>query len=205
MISSQRLFCNVLFTVMLFMCLGSSRAFSPQRCKEVYAVGGSTNGNMPTYLSMGVIDDLKLIFSDEGKKNRAAYEERERKEAEEAQRQILERRRNPELMNKYNQEVNENRVKLNEERDVWKFQQKIEKGYDPLTDWNKLRSEGKIKVGSDLERDESSRRLGSEGLVDVRIDERMPYIDQGYVDEDADVVGNFMKLFGGKKKNTKEN
>eukprot|EP00547_Thalassionema_nitzschioides_P016238 CAMPEP_0194246898 /NCGR_PEP_ID=MMETSP0158-20130606/15736_1 /TAXON_ID=33649 /ORGANISM="Thalassionema nitzschioides, Strain L26-B" /LENGTH=160 /DNA_ID=CAMNT_0038982903 /DNA_START=240 /DNA_END=722 /DNA_ORIENTATION=- len=160
---------------------------------------------MPTYLSMGVIDDLKLIFSDEGKKNRAAYEERERKEAEEAQRQILERRRNPELMNKYNQEVNENRVKLNEERDVWKFQQKIEKGYDPLTDWNKLRSEGKIKVGSDLERDESSRRLGSEGLVDVRIDERMPYIDQGYVDEDADVVGNFMKLFGGKKKNTKEN
>jgi hypothetical protein len=39
-------------------------------------------------------------------------------------------------------------------------------------------------------------------LVDVRIDERMPYIDQGYVDEDADAMGSFMKLFGGGKKKT---
>mmetsp|Transcript_12419 Transcript_12419/g.19120 ORF Transcript_12419/g.19120 Transcript_12419/m.19120 type:complete len:204 (-) Transcript_12419:106-717(-) len=156
--------------------------------------------------NMGLLDDLKLIFSEEGQKNRAAYDARERAEAEEAQRQILERRRNPELMEQYNSEVNEKRQKLNKERDVWKFQQKNEEGYDPLTDWNQLRSEGKIQVGSDLERDEGSRRLGSEGLVDVRVDERMPYIDQGYVDEDSDVMGNFMKLFGGggNKKNKEE-
>eukprot|EP00548_Thalassiothrix_antarctica_P006903 CAMPEP_0194146948 /NCGR_PEP_ID=MMETSP0152-20130528/22431_1 /TAXON_ID=1049557 /ORGANISM="Thalassiothrix antarctica, Strain L6-D1" /LENGTH=168 /DNA_ID=CAMNT_0038847607 /DNA_START=178 /DNA_END=684 /DNA_ORIENTATION=- len=158
-------------------------------------------------LKMGnIIDDLKLIFSDEGKKNRAAYEAREREEAEKAQLEVLERRRNPELMEQYNEEKNANRQKLNEDRDVWDFQQKKGgKGYDPLDEWNKLRKEGKIKVGSDLERDEGTRRLGSEGLIDVRIDERMPYIDQGYVDEDADVMGNFMKLFTGGKEKKKEN
>ena len=50
-----------------------------------------------------------------------------------------------------------------------------------------------------MERDPTSSRMGSEGLVDVRTDELLPYIDQGYVDEDADVMGNFMNILGGKK------
>eukprot|EP00565_Helicotheca_tamesis_P007385 CAMPEP_0185726502 /NCGR_PEP_ID=MMETSP1171-20130828/2470_1 /TAXON_ID=374046 /ORGANISM="Helicotheca tamensis, Strain CCMP826" /LENGTH=198 /DNA_ID=CAMNT_0028394871 /DNA_START=30 /DNA_END=626 /DNA_ORIENTATION=- len=156
-------------------------------------------------LNMGLIDDLQLIFSDEGKKNRAAFKERERQEQEEAQRAIMERRRNPEKMEQYMDGVQKNREELQEERSVFDFQRKVgEKGYDPLTDWKRLRAEGKLKVGSEMERDPSSSRLGSEGLVDVRTDERLPYIDQGWVDEDADNSGGwFGNLFGGAKKDEK--
>lgn len=152
----------------------------------------------PSQIGMGLIDDLQLIFSEEGKKNKKAYEQRERDEMIAAQNEIMERRNNPEKMEQYEREVQEKRVKLQKERDVWKFQQKTDG--DPLDDWTRLRQEGKIKVGSDLERDEGSSRFGSEGLVEVRVDERMPYIDQGYVDDNADFMGNIMGMFGGKKK-----
>jgi len=33
-----------------------------------------------------------------------------------------------------------------------------------------------------------------------RFDLRLPYVDQGYEDPDADVMGKFMNLFKGKKK-----
>lgn len=126
-------------------------------------------------------------------------------------------------MREYEETKEAQRRAFAEERAVYKFQQKSEKGnrivafhyqlnfsssswvgYDPLTDWKKLRDEGKIKIGKDLERDPKSARLGSEGLIEVRVDERMPYIDQGYVDESADVMGNVMKLFGGKKDDKKK-
>ena len=184
-----------LFALLL---ISTGDAYAPM-CVFPRGVVLSSRQALPS-LSMGILDDLNLIFSEEGKKNRAAYDAKEKDEMEAAQREILERRQNPEKMREYRDEKQANRDELQQERDVWGFQQKTEDGYDPLTDWEQLRSEGKIKVGSDLERDESSRRLGSEGLVDVRVDERMPYIDQGYVDDDADVMGNFMKLFGGGKK-----
>merc|ERR1712179_690065 len=98
--------------------------------------------------------------------------------------EMLMRRSNPEAMKEYREDVNKRRRKFEEEREVWNFQQ--DKENDPLEAWNKLRKEGKIKVGSDLERDPDSSRLGSEGLVGVRVDERMPYIDQGYVEEKED-------------------
>jgi hypothetical protein len=153
-----------------------------------------------TVRSMSIIDDLKLIFSEDGKRNRAEYERREKEEMEEAQREILERRRNPAKMREYEQEKLKNRAKLDEERKVYEFQNKVEKGYDPLSDWTRLREEGKILIGNDLKRDETTSRLGSEGLIDVRVDERMPYIDQGYVSDDADIIGKFMNIFGGGKK-----
>jgi len=152
----------------------------------------------------GLLDDLRLIFSEEGKKNRKAYEERERREQEAAQREILERRRNPNKMEEYEREYQTKREKLQKERDVWKFQTEQKSTNDPISEWNRLKKEGKIKSGSQLERDPTTSRLGSEGLVDVRTDELLPYIDQGYVDEDADTMGNFMKLFGGGKKNKKQ-
>eukprot|EP00591_Stephanopyxis_turris_P001997 CAMPEP_0195524134 /NCGR_PEP_ID=MMETSP0794_2-20130614/23812_1 /TAXON_ID=515487 /ORGANISM="Stephanopyxis turris, Strain CCMP 815" /LENGTH=207 /DNA_ID=CAMNT_0040654297 /DNA_START=56 /DNA_END=679 /DNA_ORIENTATION=+ len=157
-----------------------------------------------TTVSMGFFDNLKVIFSEEGKKNIAAYNERQRQEQEAAQREIRERRNNPERMAEYDAEIANRRRKLSEDRDVYKFQNKVEEGYDPLTDWERLRAEGKIVIGDDLERDKGSERLGSAGLQEVRVDERMPYIDQGYVDDDADVMGNFMNIFGGKKKDKKE-
>jgi hypothetical protein len=156
---------------------------------------------------MGLLDDLQLIFSEEGRKNRAAYEAKQRAEQEAAQREILERRRDPTKMQEYEQRVAVKRSQLQQDRAVWDFQNKVQEGYDPLSEWQRLKDEGKIKVGSDLERDPTSSRLGSEGLIDVRIDERLPYIDQGYVDDadrSADLMGGFMKLFGGGASNKKD-
>ncbi|KAL3934823.1 MAG: hypothetical protein SGBAC_009539 [Bacillariaceae sp.] len=147
---------------------------------------------------MGMIDDLNLIFSDEGKKNRKAYDDRQKQEQEEAQRAILESRRNPNKKKEYQQQVNERRNKLDSERDAWSFQ-KDASGADPLQTWRKLRASGKIKAGDDIARDPTSSRLGSEGLQDIRTDDKLPYIEQGYVDESADVFANFKKMFGGKK------
>jgi len=191
----------MLKSVLAMVCITTiANAFVPVPRSTV--VGTTNNHAAPSIVvaKMGLLDDLQLIFSEEGKKNRAAYEERERREQEEAQREILERRRDPSKMQKYVNRKFETRKKMDEERKVYEFQNKVQKGYDPLTDWKRLREEGKIKIGKDLKRDEQSKRLGSEGLIDVRVDERMPYIDQGYVDESADFMGNIMNIFGGKKK-----
>merc|ERR1712232_342456 len=147
----------------------------------------------------GFLDDWKLVFSEEGRKNIKAYNEQAKREQEEAQEQIMARRNNPDLMEEYFEDVDDRRQKRMEEKEVWDFQ-KNESGEDPKNEWDKLREEGKIEVGSDLPRDPSTSRLGSEGLQEVRIDERMPYIEQGYVDEDADIMKGFMNLFGGGKK-----
>ena len=93
---------------------------------------------------------------------------------------------------------------LQEDKDVWKFQNKVSDA-DPLEEWTRLKEDGTITVGSQLERDPTSERLGSEGLVDVRIDELLPYIDQGYVDETADVMGGLRNLFGGGRGDDKKN
>jgi hypothetical protein len=172
-------------------------------CSNDASTPRSSSSSSTTALQMGIFDDLRLIFSDEGRQNRAEYEAREKAEMAAAQQEILERRRNPEKMAAYNRQVAENRRKLMDEKQVWDFQKKVgDKDYDPLTDWQQLRKEGKIQVGSDLKRDESSRRLGSEGLIDVRIDERMPYIDQGYVDDNeekgGDPLAGLKNLFGQK-------
>ena len=148
-------------------------------------------------IKMGLFDDLSLIFSDEGKKNRAAYEEQQRAEQEAAQREVMERRTNPDKMDNYEQSVRERRQKLTEDQSLWDFQTDTN-GSDPMEKWNELRSEGKIKAGSDIPRDPSSSRLGSEGLQEIRTDDKLPYIEQGYVDEGADVMGNFKKMFGKK-------
>jgi len=148
---------------------------------------------------MGIFDDLKLIFSDEGKANREEYERVEREKQEAAQREIMERRRNPNKMAEYEQDVRSRRKELQEDQELWSFQQKVG-GDDPLNTWTQLKAEGKIKSSSDIERDPTSSRLGSEGLQEIRTDDKLPYIDQGYVDESADVLGNFKNMFGGNKK-----
>ena len=188
---------SALSLLLIFAVAGCGRvgAFAP--------TPRSSSRSSNVVLSMSIIDDLKLIFSDEGKKNKAAYIARERAEQEIAQKEILERRRNPEKMEDYEQKVNSSRAKLQDEKDLWGFQDKVEEGFDPLTEWTRLKDEGKITVGSEMERDPTSSRLGSEGLVDIRTDELLPYIDQGYVDESADIMGGFMNIFGGKKEDNK--
>jgi len=154
----------------------------------------------PAKAQGGFFDDLKVIFSKEGQQNLNSYKEREKEEQLRAQREILERRRNPQKMREYEEKKDAERKKYAEERAVYSsFQGRKDDGYDPLQDWQRLRAEGKVKMSKDLERDKGSARLGSEGLIEVRVDERMPYIDQGYVDDSADVMGKFMGLFGKKK------
>ena len=186
-------------SILLVLAIASQSATSSRQRVEAFVP--TPKVSIPSHaLSMSIIDDLKLIFSEEGKSNKAKYDARERAEQEAAQKEILERRRNPEKMEQYEDKVATSRAKLQEEKDVWGFQGKVEDGFDPLTEWERLKDEGKITVGSQMERDPDSERLGSEGLVEVRTDELLPYIDQGYVDDDADVMGKFMNIFGGKKK-----
>ena len=60
--------------------------------------------------------------------------------------------------------------------------------------------QGKVKGMDETERDADSSRLGSAGLIAERIDEKLPYIDDGYVDESApDLMKSLGKLFGGDK------
>mmetsp|Transcript_20781 Transcript_20781/g.30605 ORF Transcript_20781/g.30605 Transcript_20781/m.30605 type:complete len:195 (+) Transcript_20781:161-745(+) len=184
--------------LMIALIVSSCNAFQPTT-----PIAHTHHKTPTTSLQMGIFDDLKLIFSEEGQKNRAEYIEREKEEQMEAQRLIMERRTNPTKMAEYMDTVETNRGKLQEERSVYDFQTKNGgEGYDPLDEWKRLKKEGKVKSQSDLERDEGSRRLGSEGLVEVRTDERLPYIDQGWVDESDESGGGgwFGGLFGGDKK-----
>jgi len=96
---------------------------------------------------------------------------------------------------------------------MWAWQTKTYgKGEDPLDEWKKRRADGTI---SDLENQYGDPKkiggipipgasfgvggeFGVGGKFDNggRFDLRLPYADQGYVDEDADFMG---KLFGKKK------
>jgi hypothetical protein len=155
-------------------------------------------------LQMGLFDNLfpKKTTNDNNTNNdKKSLKDIQKEEQIQIQKEILERRRNPSKMLEYERQKDAERQKYAEERAVYKFQSKTSDGYDPLTDWKRLKDEGKIKMSKDLERDTQSSRLGSEGLIEVRVDERMPYIDQGYVDEDSDAMGKFMGLF--KKKDKK--
>ena len=78
-------------------------------------------------------------------------------------------------------------------------------GADNLEAWKKLKEEGAITTStSGMVRDEGSSRLGSAGLFAERADEKLPYIDSGYVAEGTEEGGGFFggiaKLFGGEKK-----
>ena len=58
-----------------------------------------------------------------------------------------------------------------------------------------------MKASDDMQREAGERSWGGEGLVADRIDEQMPYIDSGYVDESQpDIMGAIGKLFGGDDK-----
>ena len=67
----------------------------------------------------------------------------------------------------------------------------------------RLKAEGKLQGSDDIEREAGERSLGGVGLVPERIDEKLPYLEQGYVDESMPDLGKeagklFGKLFGSK-------
>jgi hypothetical protein len=136
------------------------------------------------------------------------------------QQEILKfRRSSSENKEKYFSELEKKRAKASKEQnDKWGWQTKnYKKGEDPLDEWKKRRKSGVI---SDLENQYGDPKkiggiplpgasfgvggeFGVGGKFDNggRFDLRLPYADQGYVDDDADVMGKIGNLFsGGKKK-----
>lgn len=119
----------------------------------------------------------------------------------------------------YFRQIEERRQRATDDyKDKWGWQTKsYKKGEDPLNEWKKRRESGAIsdlddqygdpkKVGG-IPLPMASFGVGGEfgvgGKYDNggRFDLRLPYADQGYVDEDADAMGKLMNFFnGGKKK-----
>lgn len=81
-------------SALLLALTGRSTAF-------VTPMPRSVASSSTTAVSMGLFD----MFSEEARKERREREEREREEQEELQRQILERRRSPELFEEYEARV----------------------------------------------------------------------------------------------------
>ena len=89
MISSSRALLFAFFAA-------SASAFAPSAHRQSAAPVATG-----TELRMGFFDNIKTVFSDEGKEARRKFEEEEKLKEEEAQRMMVERRRNPEKMEEY--------------------------------------------------------------------------------------------------------
>jgi hypothetical protein len=104
-----------------------------------------------------------------------------------------------------------------EQRDKWAWQTKqYKKGEDPIDEWKKRRASGQISNLDDQYGDEKSKggiplpmasfgvggEFGVGGKFDNggRFDLRLPYAEQGYVDEDSDIGAKIANFFGMKKK-----
>jgi hypothetical protein len=141
----------------------------------------------------------------------------------ERQQEILRDRRKPqEERNKYFEQVDERRQKASvKQADMWAWQTKTyAKGEDPIDEWKKRRAAGTISDLDNQYGDEkkiggiplpmASFGVGGEfgvgGKFDNggRFDLRLPYADQGYVDEDADFMKKLGNIFGGNKKAKEE-
>lgn len=174
-----------------------ANAFTPQ---------SSAASSSMTQLHMGLFDNFK-----------AGGSGRDRLDDEwEKQQEILAGRRAPKSeRDAYFKKIDKRREAATKERDdKWGWQTKnYAKGEDPLSEWKKRRDDGTIsdldnqygdakKIGG-IPLPMASFGVGGEfgvgGKYDNggRFDLRLPYADQGYVDEDADFMG---KLFGKKKK-----
>ena len=136
------------------------------------------------------------------------------------QQEILARRRAPKSeRDAYFRKVEDTRKEASKKQnEMWAWQTKTYgKGEDPINEWKKRRQDGSIsdlegqygdpkKIGG-IPLPAASFGVGGEfgvgGKFDNggRFDLRLPYADQGYVDEDADFMG---KLFGKKNKPTNQ-
>jgi hypothetical protein len=137
----------------------------------------------------------------------------------EAQQEILRNRRKPQAeRDLYFQQVEQRRAAASvQQQEKWSWQTKqYQKGEDPINEWKKRRADGTI---SDLDNQYGDPKkiggiplpmpsfgvggeFGVGGKYDNggRFDLRLPYADQGYVDEESDVMGKLGNWFGQKKK-----
>jgi hypothetical protein len=186
-------------------------ASTPQSCCDAFVpvISTTLQSQSHSQLQMGLFDGWGAQGS--GKDN---LDDEWQKQQE-----ILKNRRAPQKdRDNYFRKVEERRqAATDEQNDKWAWQTKTyKKGEDPLTEWKKRRASGQI---SDLENQygdpkkiggiplpSASFGVGGEfgvgGKFDNggRFDLRLPYADQGYVDEDSDVMGKIGNFFSGGKK-----
>jgi len=145
-------------------------------CAEV----SSVDSHRVVAPTAGLFDNL-FTETPEQKARKAQVEAAKEAEFREQQ-EMLARRRDPKKMEEYLEQVEARRIAESaRDRDLKNLQQQGN-GQDVLEDWKALKDAGKVLTSETAKRDKGSERLGSEGLVPERLDEQMPYIDQGYVE-----------------------
>jgi hypothetical protein len=129
------------------------------------------------------------------------------------QQEILKfRRSSTEERAKYFEGVEARRAEASQDqRDKWAWQTKqYKKGEDPIDEWKKRRASGQISNLDDQYGDEKSKGgipmpMASFGVPKFdnggRFDLRLPYAEQGYVDEESDIGTKLSNFFGMNKKN----
>lgn len=80
------------FLVIFLALVAAASAFAPSPAGKALPL---------TIVQMGLFDDVKNYFSEESKQQREEEKQRMIEEQEEAYREVLERRRNPEMMEGY--------------------------------------------------------------------------------------------------------
>jgi hypothetical protein len=184
-------------------------AFAPAASGFVAPVRGPSSGRAAVMIRRGFLDNILDMVDPSSPKNKKKEDWKEQMYRE--QQEILRKRRQTGgfLSEEERTEIAQRRqATAAEGKALNELQRRNAAGEDTLEDWKKMRADGTIRTAtSGLERDRDSGRLGSEGLFAERIDERLPYIDSGYVpeedqkkaDEAPDVLGDLAKNLFGKK------
>lgn len=136
----------------------------------------------------------------------------EKDEAYRLQQEILERRRNSKSKDKYFEDVQERRETVEEYFDNRTL--KVNEGDDPIHEWRRMKENGFIDDDVGYTEEEESGipiPMASFGIPKydrgARFDLKLPHVEHGYADPDADVVAKatkaFKNLFGfGNKQNS---
>ncbi len=198
---------HVIFLLLVALS-ATSFAFTHNAVTSRVSMTASTE---PTFaLHMGLFDKFSAFGS--GASKEALDEQWE------AQQEILRNRRKPAAeRSEYFKKIEKRREEASEKQnEMWGWQTKsYAKGEDPINEWKKKRADGTIsdldnqygdpkKIGG-IPLPSASFGVGGEfgvgGKYDNggRFDLRLPYADQGYVDDEADVMGKISSFFGGKK------
>lgn len=137
----------------------------------------------------------------------------EKDEAFQQQQEILARRRDKQKNKQHFEEIEKRREGIEEFYDSRRL--KVKYGEDPLVPWKEMKDKGLVDESSYSEMDEGGIPIpmASFGIPKydngARFDLRLPHVEIGYADPDADIMakaGNAMKnLFGfGKKQEEAE-
>lgn len=136
----------------------------------------------------------------------------EKDEAFRRQQEILARRRDAQKSAKYFEEMEKRRA--NVEQFFNERMLKVKEGEDPIVAWRELKEKGYIDESGYSEMDEGGIPIpmASFGIPKYdrggRFDLKLPHVEHGYTDPDADIMSKagkaFRKWFGFGKKDEKE-